>query len=327
MKKRTKFSIIFILLLTFVCTFSFNYKFVSADEKIYLGGFTAGFSIQTKGVNVVGLCDVITSDGIRSPAKDADLKVGDTILEIDNQQVNSALDVEKNISNKKYIEVKFKRCKEMFNATINLAKDLNGKEKLGVFIKNDISGIGTVTYVKGNRFASLGHPVLNNDGSVVEIIGGEIFNCSITGCKKGERGCAGELRGVFLKDKAIANIEKNNAYGVYGKLSDNFDCSSLKEVSIGDATIGDAHIYSTIDGSTPKKYSISIIKVDSINQDKNFVIRINDKELLEKTNGIVQGMSGSPIIQNGKLVGAVTHVFINDPTRGFGLSIQNMINN
>ena len=155
-----------------------------------------------------------------------------------------------------------------------------------------------------------------------------MFNCEITGFIKGERGRAGELRGTFDRRRKIASLDKNLNSGVYGDICDNENLSNLREIELGNAKMGDASIYTTINGTCPKEYSISIIKVDTISRDtKNFVIRITDQRLLELTGGIVQGMSGSPIVQNGKLVGAVTHVFINDPTRGFGISIDNMINN
>ena len=169
--------------------------------------------------------------------------------------------------------------------------------------------------------------MVNNEYNEIDIFGGELYNCSITGCVKGERGKAGELRGVFVKNDPIGVIDKNLISGVYGQLSEDFDKTNLTQIEIGKASIGDACIYSTIDNNEPKRYSISIIKVDDFQDNKNFVIKVTDKDLLETTGGIVQGMSGSPIVQNGKLVGAVTHVFINDPTRGFGINIFNMINN
>ncbi len=328
MSKKVKFLSIVMALFTIMAIFSFSTKTVKADERtVYLGGFPAGFSLATRGANIVGICDVVTKNGVESPSKNADIRVGDVILSIDNKDVNNAEDVGMAIKNKDKVLINVKRYGEILSKYVYPARDLSGDNKLGVFIKDDICGIGTVTYIDGKRFASLGHPVINEDGSLLEILAGNVFDCSITGCVKGERGKAGELRGVFLKSNPIALIDKNSCYGVYGNVSDNFNNENLTEISLGVAQVGDADIYTTINGKAPEKYSISIIKIDNDNGSKNFVIRINDKKLLEKTNGIVQGMSGSPIIQNGKLVGAVTHVFINDPTRGFGLSIYNMINN
>lgn len=327
MRKKSLFLCLMCFILTIFTTFNVNI-FASADEgKIYLGGMPAGFSMSTNGAYVVGVCDVITNNGICSPSKDADIKIGDIILEIDGQKINGAVDVEKNITDKSFIVAKIKREGKTLIKDLKIAVDLSGNYKLGLFIRDDVCGIGTITFIKNNRFASLGHPVIGENNEILDINGGSVFDCNITGCVKGERGKAGELRGVFLKTNAIANIDKNLISGVYGNLSKNYDCSSLKEIKLGEAVPGDAKIYTTVCGSAPSEYSISIIKVDNFGSNKNFVIKITDKDLLENTGGIVQGMSGSPIIQNNKLVGAVTHVFINDPTRGFGIDIDKMINN
>lgn len=317
---------VFVVLTLAIFVFSSNSVAYANENVVYLGGFPAGFSISTKGSQVVGLCDVITLDGVKTPSKDADILVGDVILSIDDVSVNSACDIEKNIKKEGLIKLKIKRCGEIIEKDIMPAKDLTGSYKLGVFIRDDVCGIGTVTYIYNNRLASLGHPVIDENGEQIEIVGGEVFSCKITGCVKGEKGKAGELRGVFNKMNKLAEIDKNLISGVYGDYQKNKNIK-LNKIEIGSAKMGDATIYTTVEGEEPSEYKISIIKVDSNETNKNFVIKVIDKELLEKTGGIVQGMSGSPIVQNGKLVGAVTHVFINDPTRGFGISIENMINN
>lgn len=315
----------FLILNLFFCSIFTNTAY--ADNKVYLGGMTAGFSLNTKGAEIVGLCDVITSDGLKTPSKDADLKIGDIILSIDRNDVNCAKDIELNIKNKNSVNLKIKRKEIQLDKSVKIAVDMAGNHKLGVFIREDISGIGTITYIKGNRFASLGHPVVNESGDLLEILGGKIYDCNLTGCIKGERGKAGELRGVFLKNNPVGTIEKNLNCGVFGTTNNKFDYKDLIEIEVGEAVPGNAKIYTTVECGKPFEYDISIIKIDTINNNKNFVIKIDDEELIKLTGGIVQGMSGSPIVQNDKLVGAVTHVFINDPTRGFGISISNMINN
>lgn len=297
------------------------------DNKVYLGGMPAGFSLNTKGAYVLGLSDVITENGLSSPAKDAGINKGDVILKIDGIDVNSALEVENTVTNDKIKNVLILRDNDTENLLIKPAKDVNGKFKLGVFLRDNIKGIGTITFIKNNRFASLGHSINDDNSKIAEIIGGELYNCYITGNVNGERGKPGELKGIFTKTLPIGKIDKNVSEGVYGDVNDNFDLSELEQVEIGNANVGNATIFSTIIGNKPKEYKISIIKVDNdIESNKNLIIKINDKELIEQTGGIVQGMSGSPIMQNGKIVGAVTHVFINDPQRGFGISINNMIN-
>ncbi len=328
MKGKIKFLSLILVVLALVTCLNFNnVRADNFDNKLYLGGMPAGFSIQTRGANIVGLCDVVSNDGVKSPSKDADIRIGDVILSIDNTEINCASDIENAINNKTEVVLLINRCGEKLIKNIKPAKDSSGKSKLGVFVKDDVCGIGTITFIKGDSFASLGHPVINDDGNIANIINGNIFKCNISGCVKGERGKPGELKGMFLKTNSIGSIEKNTERGVYGKISQSFDKSKLLEIATGEATMGDATIFTTVKGSEPKKYNISIIKIDNENGCKNFVIKITDKNLLQITNGIVQGMSGSPIVQNGKLIGAVTHVFINDPTRGFGISINNMLNN
>ena len=316
-----------ILLLLFVCFNTSVLKTVYANEQLYLGGMPAGFSIETRGAYVVGLSDVVTENGIKSPSKIANIQIGDIILCVDDMEVNNSIDLANCINNENTRILKIKRKDQINLVTIKPEKDINGYYKIGVLIRENINGIGTITYIKGNKFASLGHPILDETGNLVEIRSGNLFKVNITGCVKGERGKAGELRGVFLKTKSIGNFTKNTNCGVFGEIDFNEMCvNNLTKIEAGHAMVGDACIYSTVYGETPRKYSISIVKVDDDICSKNFVIKITDKELLDLTNGIVQGMSGSPIIQNNKLVGAVTHVFTNDPTRGFGVSIENMLN-
>ncbi len=326
MKKKIKV-LTFLLSLLLVLSFSFtNIVYANANE-IYLGGFPAGFSLSTNGAYVAGLCDVVTPMGIVSPSKEADIKVGDLVMNIDGNKINDANDIEDSIKNKDEICLQLKRCNDIIIKTVKPAKDIAGNFKLGLFVRKDVCGIGTVTFIKDGRIASLGHPVIGDNGEILEINSGSVFECNVTGYVKGERGRAGELRGVFLKTNSVATIDKNLISGVYGQLNDNYNLKSLQKIEVGTAKPGDAKIYTTIDGNKPSEYSISIVKVDNLGEYKNYVIKINDKNLLDNTGGIVQGMSGSPIVQNGKLVGAVTHVFLNDPTRGFGISIDNMINN
>lgn len=325
MKKRI-FAFLFGFILLF-CTFSTS-KVYAQVNTVYLGGFPAGFSIETRGAYVIGLTDVLCDDGVKSPAKDVNIEVGDVILSIDNKEVNNAEDIAKVLTNCNEKVLNVKKNNQIEQIKIKPVKDTSGYIKLGLFIRDNVNGIGTITFIKGDRFASLGHPVLDDNGKILEINSGSLFNCNITGCVKGERGKPGELRGVFLKKTCMASIDKNINEGVYGNIKNSDFLDGLTKIELGKAQMGDAEVYTTICGEKPKKYSISIIKSENgLRDTKNFVIKINDKDLLETTGGIVQGMSGSPIIQNNKLVGAITHVFVNDPTRGFGISIYNMLNN
>lgn len=322
--KRLLFALFSVLCLAF----SFGNVVYAEGDDIYLGGMTAGFSLLTRGAYVMGISDVLTGNGVVSPAKNAGITVGDVILSINGQEVNDASDIEKAVTDQSEKMLLVDRCGETLFMGIVPAKDTSGKLRLGIFIRESVNGIGTVTFIKGNRIASLGHHISDRSGAPLAIRGGTLYGCEITGIIKGERGVPGELRGVFVKKDVLACVDKNLYCGVYGKIEDNFDKKSLRKVETGIGKMGDATIYSSINGGEPKEYKISIVKaVGSDSSDKNFVIKVTDKELLELSGGIVQGMSGSPILQNGKLVGAVTHVFINDPTRGFGIAVENMLNN
>ncbi len=327
MKKNRLFTLLITLVLLISAFFTSGITAYADGVKVYLGGMPAGFSMSTRGANVLGLCDVITDDGIKSPSRDSNLQIGDIILSIDGIEVNSAQDIAKVLNNSDLKILKVNREDNIFLTEIIPAKDITGNYKLGVYIKDNINGIGTVTFIKGNRIAALGHPVLNDDGSILDITSGDVYSCEITGYVRGERGKPGELRGIFNRNDVIATIEKNLENGLYGKLTQNAKIKNLQAIETGSAKVGKATIKTTISDDNAIEYEISIIKVDLSNDTKNFVLKITDERLLSTTGGIVQGMSGSPIIQDGKLVGAVTHVFINDPTRGFGISIDKMINN
>ena len=307
----------------------FSYKgvvYAEKDNTVYLCGLPACFSVEQKGCRVLGFCSVLGDKESVSPAKEAGLIKGDVILYIGNYEINGISDIEKAISNGKEVEITYKRGANLFKTKITPKKDNFGKYKLGLFIQNNVSGIGTLTFIKNNCFASLGHPIVDNYGDILSISGGNLYNCQITGAIKGERGKAGELKGICINKNPLAKILDNNESGVFGYIDDKeIEKLNLQKVETGEAVIGNATLYSTVYGETPKYYDISIVKVDKKERgNKNLVLKINDKALLDITGGIVQGMSGSPILQNGKIVGALTHVFLNDSKRGFGICIENM---
>ena len=326
MKKIKFLLLIFIPLLmfsTFMGNANKSQQVFAESNKVFLGGYPVGITVNTNGAEIVGMCDVVYENKVCSPSKDAGLKVGDIILTIDKVKVNTADDVSNVIKDGKQKILEVLRDDNIIILNVKPQKDNSGEYKLGIFIKNGISGIGTVTYYTTTKIACLGHPILGNKNEIVVANHGDIFECNINSAIKGVRGRPGELRGSINTNNKIANVEENKFNGVFGSI-DNFLNFPLLEIETGTPQMGNASIYTTVCGKTPKKYDISIIKYDKSKEDKNLVIKITDKDLLEITNGIVQGMSGSPIVQNGRLVGAVTHVFINDPTRGFGISIENM---
>lgn len=332
-KKALKSVILFISV--FVVAAIFTSITAKAEEnQLYLGGFPAGFVLNTTTVEVIGVCDVVTNQGVCSPAREAGIKTGDIIDKINGEEVNSVSDINKIISReyKKY-EVEITRGGENLKLEVHPAVEVSsGCKRLGILVKASINGVGTVTYIDGlnKKFASLGHPVTDLQNNLIQINGGTIYSSLIYDVKKGVRGTPGELRGAFESGSEIGTAAINCSCGVYGDLSPNFNYSKLLKISkasIDCVEIGQAYIYTTIYGKEADKYNISIVKVDKSSKDnKNFIIKVDDERLLEKTGGIVQGMSGSPIVQNGKLIGAVTHVFVNDPTRGYGIGIDKMLN-
>ena len=209
-----------------------------------------------------------------------------------------------------------------------------GGYRLGLWVRDNAVGVGMMTYIDENGFyGSLGHPITDIDtGAIIPIGNGKVYKCSIIGVKKGEKGAAGELKGLFLKtSNTIGQVYKNEKQGVFGTLNqENIAAYSYKKLELArneEVKMGQATIVTTIDGVTPKEYEIEIIKTNhtSLDGDKCMIIRIVDEKLLSQTGGIVQGMSGSPIIQTGKIVGAVTHVFVNDPKKGFANYISSMV--
>ncbi|MBQ3235374.1 MAG: PDZ domain-containing protein [Clostridia bacterium] len=318
-----------VVIAVFVCVIVTSAFSVSAEEKkFYLGGNVLGFTIDTQGVTVVGINEVITEGGLVSPCKKAGIIVGDVILSFNEKVINTPLDVTECLEsyNGGEMVTKLLRDGEVKLVDLTPAKDLTGEYKLGIYLQDLLNGLGTVTYYnEDGSFASLGHPISDERGRVYDVVGGDIYTSSVIGVNKAEKGRAGELKGMFIGEKPIGIVEKNSRVGLYGKMN-KFKTDGKIEVELSKGVPGKAQIYSTVDGLTPKFYSIEIVKADYISGSyKNFVIKITDKTLLEKTGGILQGMSGSPIVQNGKLIGAVTHVFLNDSTRGYGIAIQNMI--
>ena len=301
--------------------------------QVYVGGMSAGFTLQSGNVQVVGLCEVMTESGVLAPALKAGIRSGDKIIKVAGIRVKTIEELNDIIhkNSNKTIEIVFQRgdCEQSLSLTAVKDK-ISGRYKIGILARDSISGIGTVTYInaENGRFGSLGHSVINESKERLQISKGTVYECNIVGVNKGIRGKAGELKGMFMGDQTLGTAEKVCESGIFGQISQSFTVSELMKTvaDSNDVIPGKAYIYSTVNGVSPKKYEIEIVKVDKYNKDhKNYVLKIVDRELIAETGGIVQGMSGSPILQDGKLIGAVTHVFLNDPTRGYGIDIQTML--
>ena len=305
------------------------------DRKmVMVSGEPMGIKMFTDGLMVVGASDVVSGGQRVNPAKAAGIQVGDILLAFNGAKLNGneglAYMMEKNGGSP--ITFTVQRGESTFAATVTPAlSDGDQKYRLGVWVRDSSAGIGTMTYYDLNSglFAGLGHAVCDVDtGDIMPLSGGEIVSAEVTGCRKGENGSPGELKGRFISGETVGTLLANTSSGVYGTVrSRNIMAGEQMPVALRhEVRAGKATIRTTIEGTDVQEYEIEIEKVTLADYTKgqNMVIRITDPELLEKTGGIVQGMSGSPILQNGMLVGAVTHVFVNDPTRGFGIFAENI---
>ena len=295
------------------------------EEEVYVGGKPIGLIVNTNGAIIVSdnLVDIKENKILKNQV----LKNGDIITKINNHEINDLNDlndfIDKDSSD---AEVEYIRNGKTKICRIPTIKDSNGNYKLGIWVKDDISGIGTLTFVRksDNAFGALGHPVTNGKSdSLVSIKNGEIFDCTLVSINKGEKGEPGELRCVFVPKNSIGEIKENTEYGIYGKINNLNIVDTNLTYSLGGrlgVRCGNAKIVSYISG-IKEEYDIEIIKANYQNSvsDKSMIFRVKDKRLLDLTGGIVQGMSGSPIIQNGKIIGAVTHVFLSDPSKGYAI--------
>ncbi|MBR2413721.1 MAG: SpoIVB peptidase [Clostridia bacterium] len=304
------------------------------DRKyVYAGGDVIGLQMLTDGVIVVDVQSFESVNGEVSPAKDAGLQKGDIITAVngvqvsDNQSFSSAI----SDSSGQEIDMTFIRGVQEKHTLVTpqLCKQ-SGVYRCGAWVRDSTVGIGTMTYYDPSTgiYGALGHCVSDMDtGEMLPIAGGQIVDAYVWNIKKGESGTAGELGGS-LEEEVIGSIEKNCQSGVYGILYEAPLCAGEYPVAWEtEVKAGPAEIMLSLDGETIESYDIEIerINADYNAEIKNMVVRITDEALLEKTGGIVQGMSGSPIVQNGMLVGAVTHVLVNDPTKGYGIFIENML--
>lgn len=306
------------------------------DQSVYLGGNAVGFSLKTKGVIVVGKNSILTDSGLVSTSAGDKVNAGDIITHIDGVEINDANDIPNHLvetSNDK-VRLTIKRNQKTFDVDVAPQVDMMGNKKLGLWVRDDATGIGTLTYVDSKTldFGALGHPVTDGEtGTKIDVQNGQVYDCSVVGIEKGARGVPGELKGVFLSSKnAKGEISGGNDFGLFGKMLDKNGMVDENVVAgVGGRLAvkpGKAQIVSSVSG-VREYYDIEIIKASKQNsaKDKSMVFRVTDKRLLNLTGGIIQGMSGSPILQNGKLIGAVTHVFVSDPTKGYGIYIDWML--
>ena len=295
-------------------------------------GNIAGVKLYTNGVLVVGMSEIEGEDSkTYKPYENTGIEEGDTIVKINDNLISSTDDlIEKvNMSKGEKVEIEYIHDEETKECSITPVKTSEEEYKLGLWVRDSAAGVGTVTFYEPSTqsFGALGHGITDIDtGDLLNIASGEFVTAQVLNIKKGENGNPGKIQGTVEEQETIGDITKNTEFGIYGKIQDlsslNIDTSKEMEVAMREEIeLGKATILCSLDNQTVKEYEIEITKIykDNHYNNKSMEIKVTDEELIEKTGGIIQGMSGSPIIQNGKFIGAVTHVLVNSSTEGYAI--------
>ena len=295
-------------------------------------GNIAGVKLYTNGVLVVGMSEIEGEDSkTYKPYENTGIEEGDTIIKINDNLISSTDDlIEKvNMSKGEKVEIEYIHDEETKECSIMPVKTSEEEYKLGLWVRDSAAGVGTVTFYEPSTqsFGALGHGITDIDtGDLLNIASGEFVTAKVLNIKKGEDGNPGKIQGTVEEQETIGEITKNTEFGIYGKIQDlsslNIDTSKEMEVAMREEIeTGKATILCSLDNRTVKEYEIEITKIyrDNNYDNKSMEIKVTDEELIEKTGGIIQGMSGSPIIQNGKFIGAVTHVLVNSSTEGYAI--------
>ena len=321
--KRIKNKLLIFILLLFI---SIPTNVLAYSKEIIVGGQNIGIEVKSKGVLIVGFYNI---DGI-SPGEKANLKVGDIITKIDDTDILRITDlsnvVKENITN---IKITYIRNNNTNTTNLELIKDDNNTFKTGLYVKDSIVGIGTLTFIDPNtlKFGALGHEIAEKTtGKTFVITDGTIFKSVITGIDKSERNSPGEKNAKYYSDDIYGTINSNTIKGIFGNYTKAINKDNLIPVAEpNEIELGNAKIRTVITGTTIEEFDINITKIFIDSNTKNILFEITDKSLISKTNGVVQGMSGSPIIQNNKIIGAVNYVLIDNPHKGYGIFITNML--
>lgn len=304
-------------------------------QEVLAGGSPVGIYMETKGVLVIDSGEITDREGIRRTPAEHIIQPGDYICEIDGKVLTGKKQLMQLVKENQGepMEMQVIRHQETIRLEMTPVQTADGSYKLGIWVRDNIQGIGTLTFVEPDgTFGALGHGISDVDtGERLEISDGDLYHADILSIQKGTVGTPGELRGVinYREENRIGTISGNSQYGIRGQLDPGKYTESMEKIPLGlkqEIQTGAAAIRCDI-GDGIREYACEILEIDANARDTNkcFVLRITDSDLLSKTGGIVQGMSGSPVIQNGKLIGAVTHVFVNDPTKGYGIFIENMM--
>lgn len=292
------------------------------SDYIIPGGENIGIEVKTNGVLVVGVYEI---DG-KFPATDSGLKIGDIITKIDNKNISSISELS-SLLNKTELPISYMRNNKEYNTTLKLV-NVNGEYKTGLYVKDTITGVGTLSYIDPNTrlYGALGHEIIESStGVMLETNNGSIFESTVLNIERSENGNPGSKIADLKLENKKGTIFENTTKGIFGKYTSNLpNKKQYKVATPNEIKTGPAIIYTVLNGNEIKEYSINIIKINK-NDTKNILFEITDKELLNKTGGIIQGMSGSPIIQGESIIGAVTHVVVDNPSKGYGIFITKML--
>lgn len=309
-----------------------------ANQRVVVGGHSIGVILQSKGIMVVGFAPILSTTGHKEfPARDEGLEIGDLIMKANNKQVDSENDLARIIdeTGDKDVTLLIKRSGKNISIAVPTAYcPETNRHRIGLYVRDGIAGVGTLTFwdPKTKNYAALGHIIIDADTKKgIDVLRGKIVSASIQTVKAGQPGKPGEKIGIFNEESSLSGtISKNTYFGIYGKTAEEIVNPKVDySMEIGYAhqvVTGKAQIYTVINGEEIEKFDIEIEKIHPERENgKGMVVRVTDSRLLSLTGGIIQGMSGSPIVQNDRVIGAVTHVFLNDPTRGYGIFMDNML--
>lgn len=309
------------------------------NVKVIPGGQSIGVKLNSAGIMVIGYHYIELNGNKISPSEQGNIKIGDLIIAINGKKINNISEIT-DLTNKygkmgKQINLSLIRGKEKLDKVIDPIYDEKNKlYRLGLYVRDHAAGVGTITFYLPDykKYGALGHVIIDMDTqNPINVKDGKIFNSTVTSIIKGEKGIPGEKHTIFQENKVIGDITKNTPFGIFGNIKEVPEGGFINEpIPIGtneEIKLGPAEILTVIEGKKVEKFSIEITNIirQSYPATKGLIIKVTDPRLLNKTGGIIQGMSGSPIIQNGKLIGAVTHVFVNDPTAGYGTFIEWML--
>lgn len=300
-------------------------------------GQPVGIKLFSDGVLVVGFSEILTENGQAVPAKDCGLREGDIITHINSEEVDTIEQVQSLLQELEddQMSIRCLRGEKQLQMTVQAVKCADdGTYKLGAWIRDSMAGIGTMTFVdpETGTFGALGHGINDVDTSMLmPLQSGGIMGASVTEVRKGTKGTPGELHGAFDSTGDIGTLSANTGCGVFGMISERSMISGLEPMEVAapeEVRLGAATILSCVNGTDTEEYAVEIIRLypGTDSDTRDMMLRVTDPALLETAGGIVQGMSGSPILQDGKIIGAVTHVLVNDPTTGYGIYIENMLN-